>query len=134
MFNITNQLCKVNKWMAMTVYQSRVACRDFLGLWLLKTQKKFVFLTDNGFWNFLEVEVKLNTRRKIESYILDLGNGMFSQLITKIDNWKICHRLFVAIHVEIFILSVRKKSITANFENFAISSSWALSRFTTVFF
>ena len=51
-----------------------------------KNTKKFVFLTENGFSNFLEAEVKLNTRRKIESYILDLGNGMFSQLITKIDN------------------------------------------------
>ena len=32
--------------------------------------------------NFLAAEVKLNTRRKIET---DLGNGMFSQLRTKID-------------------------------------------------
>ena len=39
----------INEWQSVDRSQSRVACRDFLGLWLLKTQKKFVFLTDNGF-------------------------------------------------------------------------------------
>ena len=44
--------------------QSRVACRDFLELWLPKNKEKFVFLTDNVIQNFLEGEVKQNTKRK----------------------------------------------------------------------
>ena len=46
--------------------QSRVACRDFLQLWLPKKKKKekFVFLTDNVTQNFQEREVKKKRKEK----------------------------------------------------------------------
>ena len=47
--------------------QSRVACRDFLELWLPKKKKKktkFVFLTDNITQNFLEGELKKKIRKE----------------------------------------------------------------------
>ena len=67
---------------ALTVLNPGSLVEIFSDYGFLK-HKKFVFLTDRVVQNFLTIEVKLNTRRKIES---DLGNGMFSQLRTKIDN------------------------------------------------
>ena len=66
---------------------------------------------------------------------------------TKIDNRKICHRPISAVYMKMYLLSVRKKSITENFVKkklrpLSISvmvqrifSSWALSptRYTTFF-
>ena len=109
----------INGWQSVDRSQSRIACRDFLGLWLLKAPKKFVFLTDRVVQNFLAVEVKLNTRRKIES---DLGNGMFSQLRTKIDNWKICQKAVFG-HVRGNIYSFGKEKV----------KNWEFCEFCTFF-
>ena len=62
----------INEWQSDDRSQSRVAYRDFLELWLLK--KKSVCLTDNV--TFHGAEVKQNTKRKTESQVLDLGNGI----------------------------------------------------------
>ena len=78
-----------------------------------------------------------------------MGNGIswyFSWLRTKIGNWKICRRPISAVYMKIFLLSVRKKSITENFVKRKLPPlsvsvmvqripSWALSpmRFTTFF-
>ena len=41
----------INEWQSVDRSQSRVACRDFLELWLLKKKpEKFVFLADNVFF------------------------------------------------------------------------------------
>ena len=109
----------INGWQSVDRSQSRIACRVFLGLWLLKAPKKFVFLTDRVVQNFLAVEVKLNTRRKIES---DLGNGMFSQLRTKIDNWKICQKTVFG-HVRGNIYSFGKEKV----------KNWEFCEFCTFF-
>ena len=53
----------INEWQSIDRSQSRVACRDFLGLWLLK---KFVFLKESVVQNFLKAEVKQNTKTKTE--------------------------------------------------------------------
>ena len=51
------QLCQV-EWQSVDCSQSRVACQDFIGLWLLKAQKKIVFVTDSVVQNFPEAEVQ----------------------------------------------------------------------------
>ena len=57
----------INEWQSVDRSQSRVACRDFLELWLLKKNpEKFVFLADNVTQNCLEREVKQNTKKKPE--------------------------------------------------------------------
>ena len=48
----------INEWQSVDCSQSRVACQDFIGLWLLKAQKKIVFVTDSVVQNFPEAEVQ----------------------------------------------------------------------------
>ena len=123
--------------------QSRVACRDFVELWLpKKKEEKFVFLTDN---------VTQGSKTKYEKKNLKSGlwpgYWYFSWLRTKINNWKIRHWPISAVNMKIFLWLVRKKSITENFVKrklrpLSVSvmverffSSWALSptRYTTFF-
>ena len=47
----------INEWQNVDRSQSRVACQDFIGLWLFEARKKFIFLTDSVVQNFLEAEV-----------------------------------------------------------------------------
>ena len=54
----------INEWQSVDRSKSRVARRHFLGLWLLKAQKKFVFPKDSVVQNFLKAEVKQNTKTK----------------------------------------------------------------------
>ena len=88
-----------NEWQSVGLSQSRVACR-------LAANKQFAFQTVNVAQNFLEAKVKQN--RKIKSKTTYLTWVMR----TKIDNWKICHRPIFAVCIKMYLLSIRKKSIT----------------------
>ena len=52
----------INEWQSVDRSQSRVACRDYLRIWHVKHEKKIVLLRDNVAQNFLEEEVKQNTK------------------------------------------------------------------------
>ena len=93
-----------NEWQSVGRSQSRVACR-------LAANKQFVLQTDNVAQSFLEAKVKQNT--KIKPKITYLTWVMaFLAVRTKIDNWKICHRPILAVCIKMYLLSIRKKSIT----------------------
>ena len=87
LFNIANQLLtchlpfaplsQVYKWWQSPHHsQSKVVCRNFFGLWLLKT-KKFVLLTDSDIQTRLKGKENKNAKIKTESYVFSgFGNGI----------------------------------------------------------
>ena len=129
--------------------QSRVACRDFLELWLLKKKKKKKIGISNRQCHSKFPRKGSKTKYEKKNLKSDLWPGWwyFSCLRTKINNWKICRRLISAVNMKISLWLVRKKSITKNFVErklrpLSVSvmvqrffSSWALSptRYTTFF-
>ena len=138
----------INEWQSVDRSQSRVACRDFLELWLLKKKKKKIRISNRQCHSkFPRKGSKTKYEKKNLKSDLWPGYWYFSWLRTKIDNWKICHRPISAVNMKIFLWLVRKKSITENFVKrklrpLSVSvmvqrffSSWALSptRYTTFF-
>ena len=77
----------INERQSLHHSQSKVFCRNFFGLWLLKHWQWRSIFPRGG-----------NTERKTESYVF----SGFSRLRTKIKNWKICHRPILTVYLKDF--------------------------------
>ena len=116
MFDIANQLSQVNKWMAKrwpvsiqggsSMFSRIMAAKSAKKNRICKRQCRSKYLRDG---RKLQYE---NWKRKLRTWP---GQWYFSRLRATIDNLKICLRPIVAMYMKIFLLSVRKKSITENF-------------------
>ena len=84
----------INERQSLYHSQSKVFCRNFFGLWLLKHLKIRIV-----YWQWRSIFPRGgNTERKTESYVF----SGFSRLRTKIKNWKICHRPILAVYLKDF--------------------------------